>query len=507
MKPVLPFCLSLLACGAANSTHAADDVGKRWNILFIAVDDLKPLLGCYGYSPIHTPNIDRLAASGTVFRMNYCQMAISGPTRASLLTGLRPDHTGVYDLVTRMRDLHPDHCSLPEYLRSYGYETAGIGKIYDPRCVDDGHDYLSWSVPYGPVPEKYYAEGYASTLSNLYYQAPEAREDPAYKPSSECLDVPNDAYLDGAIANQAIDYMDRYFDRDKPVFLAVGFHRPHLPFVAPKRYWDLYDRDSLPMAAYKQKVRNGTDWAYHDCGELKNNYTDIPSVFTFSDVYNAVLPRWKEQELIHAYHACVSYTDALIGKLLDHLEATGHLDDTLIVLWGDHGWHLGDHGLWNKHTNFEQATAAPLIVRVPGQRPGVTRSLTEFTDVFPTVCDAVGLPLPSHLDGLSLMPLIENPQAQVHAYAVSQYRRTPDYRIMGYAIRDSRYRYVVWFDGYYRSTQPYDPARIVACELYDYLEDPDETESLHDEPSYAPVRKRMEAFLQDFIARMNESVR
>jgi len=448
---------------------------KPLNILFIAVDDLKPVLGCYGDTLIKTPNIDRLAESGTVFLNNHCQQAVCGPSRASLMTGLRPDHTRVWDLKTRMRDMNPDVLSLPQHFRSQGFETAGTGKIYDPRCVDKQLDKPSWSIPFSK-PDRLPNDPTFGKAVLGAYQGKEVRtclEEAAEKgltkyadvkkflvehdcwPAVESADVPDGAYTDGAIATEGIRLMGELKEGGKPFFLAVGFKKPHLPFVAPSRYWNLYDRGDFQMAPFQQKSKNGVDLAYHTSGELRT-YGGIPDFDSYSADAKKHMAEEKQKELIHGYYACVSYIDAQVGRLLDELKAQGLDKNTVVVLWGDHGWHLGDHGLWCKHTNFEQATRSPLIFSSPDiPTSGKTQSPTEFVDIFPTLCELAHVPVPENLDGVSLVPLLKNTKASVKEYAVSQWPRG---KTMGYAIRDSRYRYVVWFKG--KSTQAYDPRQL-----------------------------------------------
>lgn len=504
------------------------------NILFIAVDDLKPILGCYGNPIVKTPNIDRIAKNGTVFLRNYCQQAVSGPTRASLMTGRRPDYTGVWDLKTRMRDVNPDILSMPQYLASQGYTTIGIGKIYDPRCVDKELDKPSWTVPYIKIDESYYAKGYGEPVLN-HYQAPETKKlaekyikeakerglkgkeasDYAMqhiKPSTECADVPDNAYTDGANARKAKETLIKLQKDGKPFFFAVGFAKPHLPFVAPKKYWDMYKRDEMPLAKFQQHSKNGPDIAYHNAGELKA-YSDIPALCTFTDQRKQVgLDIDKQKELIHGYYAAISYADANIGLLLNTLDSLGVLNNTIIVLWGDHGWHLGDHDLWCKHTNFENAANAPLIISSPGLKPGKAKSVTEFVDIFPTVCELSGLTIPSTLDGKSLVPMMKNPEASVKEIAVSQYPRDgkldsidskrlgySNGKVMGYSIRTERYRYVLWMGNGYRSTQHYKKDLIVDTELYDYEKDPLETVNFANEKEYASVAKEMHDKIVNFF--------
>jgi arylsulfatase A-like enzyme len=505
---------------------------KQMNVLFIAVDDLKPILGCYGNNLIKTPNIDRLASRGTVFMSNYCQQAVSGPTRASLLTGMRPDHTGVWDLKTRMRDVNPDILSLPQYFISQGYSTQGIGKVYDVRCVDEDIDKPSWSIPYYKNANDYFSQ--ATGEPALNYQLPEtkllvekyqkeAKEkgiaskdvrdyvSQFIKPSVECADVPDNAYGDGANALKAKDILIDLAGKKKPFFFAVGFAKPHLPFISPKKYWDLYKRDEMPVAEFQEEPRNGIDIAFHNAGELRA-YTDIPPLLSFTDQkdYGLTLPLDKQKELIHGYYAAVSYTDAQIGLLLNTIDSLGLSNNTIIVLWGDHGWHLGDHNLWCKHTNFEQATNAPLIISTPFINASVTKSPSEFIDIFPTLCELIGMSIPKQLDGKSLVPMMKNPSVKVKEFAVSQYPRSGNYvelnrlgyadgKFMGYSIRTERYRYTVWMKDNFRSTQAFSKDLMVANELYDYVRDPNETVNVIDEKTYKSVSRKMHKKMLAFL--------
>jgi arylsulfatase A-like enzyme len=515
-------------------TYAQEAKKQKLNILFIAVDDLKPILGCYGDKTIITPNIDRLASRGTVFMSNYCQQAVSGPTRASIMTGMRPDHTKVWDLKTNMREANPEIVSLPQYLISQVFSTQGIGKIYDPRCVDKKLDAPSWSVPYFKTAQKYYnsttgepafgnyqlketkelaekyqkealASGMTQSEANAYAQT-------KIKPTTECVEVADNAYTDGAYALQAKDILAQLKQKNQAFFLAVGFVKPHLPFVAPKKYWDMYDRDKMPIAAYQEKAKNGVDLSYHAASEIRA-YSDIPALLEFTDQkdFGITLPLDKQKELIHGYHAAVSYTDAQVGILLNTLDSLGLTDNTVIVLWGDHGWHLGDHNLWCKHTNFEQATRAPLIISAPGFKSSKTSSPTEFVDVFPTLCDLAGVSIPTNLDGKSLVPIMKNPTAKVKQFAVSQYPRSTnavekarlgyaDGHFMGYSIRNERYRFTMWLKDDFRSDKAYNKDLIVATELYDYQKDPNETNNVVDDPQYSVPVADMNEKMLNFLA-------
>lgn len=443
------------------------------NVLFIAIDDLKPLLGCYGEEDMHTPNIDRLAEQGLVFLNNQCQQAVCGPSRASLLTGLRPDTTKVWDLKTRARDINPDLVTLPQHFRESGYTTVGYGKIEDPRTFNNGesgadatkHDPQSW---------------------DFYDRAdrggdPGRNKDTGKKPAVWSEEVPDNYFMDGAMAELAVERLGQLAADEKPFFLAVGFKKPHLPFVAPKKYWDLYERQSVPVEDYQDAPVGAPDYAMHNSSELRSNYEGIPA--------SGPIPADTQRELNHGYRAAVSYIDAQVGMLLDEMESLDLQDNTIVILWGDHGFHLGDHGLYCKHSNFEQATRSPLIISTPNQKSKGTTTISpsEFVDIFPTLCDLAGLPKPSNLEGTSLVPILNDPSAVVKVAAMSQYRRGGGNNLkMGYAYRTPRYRFVAWtpFDAKDRS--------IIDRELYDYEVDPQEKKNLADDPEYAAVLNALE---------------
>lgn len=520
------FC-SILLCGTFLFARG-EKQNTKYNILFIAVDDLKPEIGCYGNKLIKTPNIDRIASQGTIFLQNYCQQAICGPTRASLMTGKRPDYTKVWDLKTKMRDINPDILSIPQYFAQQGFTTAGIGKIYDPRCIDNSKDQdkPSWSVPYFNIPDNYYYQSQSTMLS--FYQNPETRRtaEKYYKeadakglkgneareyvlkfvrPSVESMDLPDNAYNDGAMANRAVDILAELSKNQKPFFFAVGFARPHLPFVAPKKYWDMYNRDDMPLAKFQEHAKNSPELAYHNSGEMRT-YTDIPPLASFTDIkINRIgLPAEKQKELIHGYYAAVSYMDAQLGKVLHALDSLGIAENTIIVLWGDHGWHLGDHDLWCKHTNFENATRAPLIISAPGINKGITESTTEFVDIFPTLCDLTGLKIPKNLDGKSLLPLMKNPEFIVNNYAVSQY---PHKGKMGYSIRTKQYRLTWWMENGFLSNSAFSSSLIVAREFYDYANDPLETENVISEKKNKKNVEELEKMILQFFESQRSTIK
>ena len=491
------------------------------NVLFIAIDDLKPVLGCYGDKIIKTPNIDRLAKMGTVFLNNYCQQAVCGPTRASILTGMRPDFTKIRDLHTKMRDMNPNIVTLPEYFISQGYETSGVGKIFHPSCVEKKVDPQSWSIPYLVAKDSDYYNG--NVPIQKHYQSPELRaaqnneiavvgengkkkakkddgddESGARGPAFECLDLPDNAYDDGVSALLAQNQMIQLAKNKKPFFMAVGFRKPHLPFVAPKKYWDLYNRQDMPLAEFQQHASDTKNFPYQYPGEL-TSYSGVKEFAKYdkNDENKFGLTIEKQKELVHAYYAAVSYTDAQVGILLNTLEKLGTLNNTIIVLWGDHGWHLGDHDMWGKHTNYEQATKTPLIIAAPGLKSGQTKSMTEFVDVYPTLCELSGGKVPNYLDGKSLVPIMKNNKASVKEYAMSQYPRKMDKadinkvedgkgKLMGYSMRTEQYRYTLWLKNF-TSDQVYSADKVYTKELYDYAKDPLEKVNVSDDIKYAVI--------------------
>lgn len=511
-KLLLSGLMMASAYTASQAVETNHDAKSRKNVLFIAVDDLKPLLGCYGDPVAVTPHIDRLASQGTLFTHAYCQQAVSGPSRASLLTGMGPDQTKVWDLKTLIRANNPDVVTLPQYFKANDYTVAGIGKIYDPRSVDKQQDEQSWSMymdheaylnpNYGkPVMAHYQSEetrlAYEKYKAEAEAKGLKKRKAETYiqkflKPSSECANVPDDAYLDGGTLKGAVDFLNNYKE-DKPFFLAVGFKKPHLPFCAPEKYWKLYDRKQMPLAAYRKKAVDSPDFAYHNSGELRS-YSDIPSLVSFSDIENLQVPDDKARELIHGYYACISYVDALIGKLVDSLTQKGLAENTIIVLWGDHGWHLGDHGLWNKHSNFEQATHVPMLIIDPSAKPQKVDAPVNFMDIYPTLCDLAGLKQPLHLCGQSLAKVVEDQKNSraIKPYAVSQYPRV---KKMGYSFRDARYRYTVWVKWENKTT---DCKTVYAEELYDYEKDPNETTNVATNSNYGDVLARMKGYWSSY---------
>jgi iduronate 2-sulfatase len=471
----------------ASQSNAAE---PRPNILFIAVDDLKPNIGCYGDPLAKTPNIDRLAARGTLFQRAYCMQAVCSPSRNAILTGLRPQTLQIYDLATNFRRRAPNVVTLPQQFKAAGYKTEAMGKLFH---VGHGNheDAASWSVPHWQAK----TVGYALPENKAELTREEAlfenkNVDVAKLPRGapvESADVADDVYGDGKIANEAVTRLKAAAAKpDHPFFIAVGFLKPHLPFCAPKKYWDLHDPAKLPQPTRSTPPDGAPAFAPQFGGELRQ-YADVPK----SGPIDEALTR----KLIHGYYAATSYMDAQLGQVLDALDETGLAKNTIIVFWGDHGWHLGDHGIWCKHTNYEQATHAPLIIAAPGQTPGRSNVLAEFVDVYPTLCDLAGLDQPSHLQGDSLATIIRGQPAgsRAHEVAFQVYPRSAQEHgaMLGQAVRTDGWRYVEW--------QKKDGS-IAARELYDMQSDPDETVNVAAKTDLAAVVSEHSKLIADQLA-------
>jgi arylsulfatase A-like enzyme len=477
---------------------STSDQKKPPNILFIAVDDLRPELGCYGNDYVKSPNIDRLAENGIVFTQSYCQSAVCNPSRASLLTGLRPDRIKVWDLRTDFRDISPDVVTLPQHFKNNGYYTVGIGKIYHNTLPDS----LSWSEPklhidgYPFDPDAVYRdEKHVASLKKRKQKIiAEGREqryidrigewylkDVAY----EIVDAPDDVYFDGAQTDIALTKIEELAAKEEPFFFAIGFYRPHLPFNVPKKYWDMYEREKIPLAENDYIPKDAPLMAINNLRELRG-YTD------FKNIPHPVKGQLNEDQaraLKHGYLASVSYIDAQVGRLINKLNDLRIDDNTIIVLWGDHGWKLGEHRSWCKMTNYEVDTRVPLIFSTP-QLSGKSiksRRLVEFVDVYPTLCELAGLSIPETLEGISVFPLFDNPDRPWKKAAFSQFLRegiwiAPDgVEYMGYSIRTEKYRYTEWIN--------WESKELAAIELYDHIIDNSENINVANKEEYVSIAK------------------
>ena len=454
----------MLAGGAALSAQP--------NVLLILVDDLKPTLGCYGDATAKTPNIDRLAARGMRFDLAYCNQAVCAPSRFTLMLGSHSTSTGLYGLVSHLRKLVPDAVTMPQFFAKHGWRTESLGKVFHIGHGNEG-DPASFSVPHLKDKVIEYLDPASTDGGKL------TREEALFTnqkldqikslPRGAAFESPaakDDDYADGRIAAETMRRLQAAKARTgQPFFIAAGFVRPHLPFCAPKKYWDLYDPAKLPMPQFEKHPAGSPKVAQKRGGEIAA-YKPVPE-----GPDPEFSPELKRQ-LIHGYYASTSFVDAQIGKVIDELDRLGLADNTLIVLWGDHGFHLGDLGIWTKHTNYEQANRIPLLFVAPGvAKPGSsTRQLAESVDVFPTLAELAGLPAPAGpqpMDGVSLVPVLKDPQARVRDHAYHAYPKAK----MGRAIRTERYRLVEW-------KKPGAPAESAELELYDYEIDPLETKNL-----------------------------
>lgn len=450
---------------------------NRKNILMILVDDLKPNLGCYGDEVAISPNIDRLAKRGLQFNNAYCNQAVSVASRYNLLTGARSTSSGLYNFGYQLRDVYPDAVTLPQFFMQEGYSSEAIGKIFH---VGHGNknDEASWSIPHYHykvieylLPE---STGGQLTREEVYFENTRLYF-PDLPPMNqlprgyawEAPDVVDDAYADGRVARHAINRLRQLKESpDKPFFMAVGFARPHLPFSAPKKYWDMYDPDTLPMPEYEKDPENAPRMAIKRGGEI-DQFKPIPAG-------QYVFPDSLTRKLIHGYYASMSYMDAQLGRIIDELERLDMIDNTIIILWGDHGWHLGDHGYWTKHTNYEEANKIPLIIVAPGvNTPGTsTDQLVETVDIYPTLTELTGLGtpiVPQPIDGVSLVPVMKDPDTRIRDHAYHAY---PLGGYIGRAIRTERYRLVEW--------KNWENPSDIVYELYDYEKDPLETVNIAD---------------------------
>jgi arylsulfatase A-like enzyme len=452
---------------------------ERPNVLFIAVDDLRPEFGAYGADYVRSPNLDRIAKSGMTFQRAYCQQAVCSPTRSSLMTGTRPDTTRVWDLNTHFRTALPNVVTLGEHFKNNGYFVQGMGKIYHGGFDDP----QTWSVPWTSPKGKAYGleENIAlnsrseTKKNNGKKSTPRNSRGPAY----EGADVPDDTFHDGKLAEMAIATLQRMDAQRQPFFLAVGFVKPHLPFVAPKKYYDLYDPTKIQLATNPFRPKDAPEYSIQPGGELRS-YHGIPE---------GPIPQDLARNLKHGYYAAISYMDAQVGKVLDEMDRLNLTKNTIIVLWGDHGWKLGEHDAWCKHSNCENDTNAALLVSVPGMKHAgaKTKGIVEFVDIYPTLADLVGLRLPSHLEGISFRGLLENPNQAWKQASFSQYPRSiAGKQLMGYSMRTDRYRLTVWVD---RN----DREQVEARELYDHEIDPQENQNIANQVGQKAVLERLMA--------------
>lgn len=419
-KTLTATAIALFATELSPTAEAKKQPAKP-NILFIAVDDLRPELNCYGQTHIVSPNIDKLAASGTMFTNAYCNVPVCGASRASILTGLRPGMGRFLTAASYAQEDAPDAIVLPQWFKNNGYITYNNGKVFHhpddhAECWDE-----NWraNLPLCISPES--SEMYKKT--KMF-------------PITECFDTPDTSYADGLTAEKTIRDLQRLQKQNKPFFFAVGFLKPHLPFNAPKKYWDLYPANKVKLPDNNYVPKNCPSVAIHNNGEL----------WQYSGIVKGPVSDSMATQLIRGYDACVSFSDAMVGKVLDELHRTGLDKNTIVVLWGDHGWNLREHTLWAKHCNFRTSLRSVLIVKVPGMpAKQVCDGMVEYVDIYPTLCKLAGIDLPTHLEGSDISPLLKNPKAPSKPFVISKYA-------LGVTITTPLFSYTEWIDNKLGST-------------------------------------------------------
>jgi len=483
MSLALAFCYFFMSAGALQGDH-------KPNILFIAVDDLRPSLGCYGDKHAISPNIDALAKRSVLFDQAHCQVAVCNPSRASLMTGLRPDKLGVWTLPIHFRETRPNVITMPQWFRRHGYTAISHGKIFHNPTPDP----QSWSEPIRQLatPNQGYPDNVRNVMRSAQVKLPahDWRKQNLRGPATASPVIDDRLLVDGARTDLVIEDLARLAGSDQPFFLAMGFIRPHLAWIAPKKYWDIYDPTTLPVLINEQVTPNTPPYAISTSYEL-THYVDQIDFPKPRDAQR--LTHKNAQHLMHGYYACVSYVDAQIGRILAALNKHGHTDNTIVVLWSDHGWKLGEHNGWGKMSNYEIDTRVPLLIATPDSRSAGKQisSPVELLDLFPTLCELAQIETPTFIDGKSRVDMLNNPDEKYQSVAYSQYYRRYDHseapqhseslqpsrirQYMGYALRTATHRYVQWRD--------FETGDITAHELYDHRTDDAESENIFDKVS------------------------
>lgn len=459
------------------------------NVLFISIDDLRPALGAYDDSVAITPNLDRFAGEGMTFRQAFCQAAVCAPSRASLMTGLRPDSTRVWHLGDKFREINPETVTMPQHFSKFGYRTVNIGKIFHNYMPDS----ISWDEP-DLRPAQYVRPEWLGRDGETFYISEEVNKSQAIKrdsllklrpiryadgwntgPAWEAADVHDTLYYDGAQTELAKKTLTRLANADEPFYMGLGYFRPHLPFAVPKKYWDMYDRDQIPLAPNPDLTEGAPLFAMNSMYELRH-YDGFNGIGHPTSAYR--MSEDTARTLKHGYYASVSYVDALFGNLVKHLKELGIYENTIIVVWGDHGWKLGDHNSWGKMTNYNIDLQVPITIRYPGQelRGSETYALTELVDLFPSICELAGIDVPDYMQGTSFVPLLDNPELSWKKAAFSQFHRRPRVaadggRYMGYSMNTAKHHYAEWYTWDHTTGTK---GEFVSAELYDRLADPHE---------------------------------
>ena len=463
-KKILLILASFLCtfCGSEQTgkkLESSSSQGKKLNVLMIAVDDLRPELGAYGNTLIHSPNIDKLASQGVTFSNAFCNIPVCGASRASLLTGTRPTRYRFLAYDERADQQVPNAIPISQLFKNGGYTTLSNGKVFH-----DKEDHAeSWDVNWRIKP--------GGILSNYALSENIKLQETAKGPAFEKANVPDTIYTDGKIALKTIEDLKQLKTEGQPFFLAVGFIKPHLPFNAPQKYWDLYNRSDFEPTNPEKLPHNAPKEAFHTFGELRK-YHGVPKEGPIGDSLSVSLQ--------HGYYASVSYVDAQIGLVLEALDELGLRENTIVLLWGDHGWNLGEHGLWSKHCNFNTSLSAPLIISAPNMLTGhKSLVMTEFVDIYPTLSDLCGLEIPSTVEGKSLAAVLEDSAAKHKDFVISKYRD-------GLTLRTEQYAYTEWRK---------DDDSFVSSMLYDHYSDPMEMNNIVNNPENAALVDSLQKLL------------
>lgn len=494
----------LVIFGCRSAKNSAKKVVMKPNVLFISIDDLRTSLGPYGDAVAVTPNIDQLASEGMTFRETFAQVAVCAPSRASLMTGLRPDSTRVWHLGNKFRKINPNAVTMPQHFSKFGYHTVNLGKIFHNYMPDS----ISWDEP-DLRPARYKRADWLKRDGETFYISKEVSASQVIKrdsllkirpkryadgwntgPAWEAAEVHDTMYYDGAQNELAKKTLTRIAKMDQPFFMGLGYFRPHLPFTVPKKYWDLYDSKKIPLASNPNVPKDAPSHTMNSMYELRH-YDGFNQIGHPQSSYR--MSEDTARILKHGYYASVSYVDALLGDLVTHLKKIGIYENTIIILWGDHGWKLGDHNSWGKMTNYNIDLKVPMIIRYPNQenKGGQTFEITELIDMFPSLCELAGIETPDYMQGSSFVPLIKNPKRRWKNAAFSQFHRRPRHsadgkRYMGYSINTKKYHYIEWYSWNHKTGIR---GELKSIELFDSKNDPNETVNIAAEQQFRHVVK------------------
>lgn len=470
IKPLVIGSLCVLSGADASGEKAVNNDEKKQNILLIIVDDLRPQLGCYGNTIAKTPNIDRFASEGTLFTRAICNYPVSGPSRASLMSGIRPANNRFLDNNSEVEREFPEMITMNTFFKNKGYATVAMGKVFHNR-KDNLKGWTDGAWGPGDDDPKKSITGWRDYLTDENQDLCRISEVKAGK-AYEIADVDDNEYYDGKVAERALHFLEDYNRKGTPFFMTLGFVKPHLPFNAPKKYWDIYPEDQLDLPSNYFFPEGAPDQARFNYPELRAYY-GIPK--------EGPVPDDVAKTLIRGYYACTSYSDAMIGTVLEKLKELGLDKNTTVIIIGDHGWHLGEHTLWAKHSNFFNTLNTVMIIKAPGtlSENRVNRP-TELVDIFPTVCEIAGYEPPAHLEGNSLVPLLTYDDASWKKAVFSKFEN-------GRSVVTERYLYTEWKD---------ESGKVVACMLYDHLKDPLENRNVSDQPAYRKTLKKLRYLLE-----------